>query len=342
MQKYIQLSLLILPILFLPGCKALDWIKEKLGMSTPQATYVDTEKKTINEVQDGSEVLVTVNDQPRITRDMLREELEQLLQENPQLQQLLAVMPDMEKNLLKGMVSQLVVDEWAVKNNIGTQEEFKKEFERMVKQIKRMLNAKFFNKEHPAQVTAEEVKAFYNEHKDMIPDLIVSRGGVNAVALQFDNKDDASAFLQKAKSGKLEQVASQDGKSDQLREFSGVSQYSRDVPTAIRQVLIEMKSFPSTELVESDGSFWVVQGTSKQETKYAPFSDVKEALRPAVEERKQAEHMEKVIDGYKGQFGVEVNEDAVQSSQPEMPDGFSGGLGEMPEDEEPEAPARAA
>lgn len=247
-RKAARVALLVLPIMMLPGCGALNWIKEKLGMSKPQ-TMTDVsefgmsesmdmngEKKTGNglvSADDTSEVLVTMNGKPVLTEKMLQDELDQLIAGRPELKAQLA-MPGARQSLLMGILTQLVADEWVQRNLVHERPEFKKELEHMSKQVRRAVSAKYFSQEHPVKVTDADVRAFYEKHKDML------------------------------------------------------------------------------------------QGKA--------FDEIKEMLKPAVEQEKQMEHFELLINKYKDEYGIKVNEDALKE-EGAMPAGFPGGMQEMSEED---------
>ena len=334
-----RIALLALPLMMLPGCAALDWIKDKLGMSKPQTAEVSDygmaddmgmngEKKTSNglgSAADGSEVLVTIDGKPLITMAILEQELNDLIAENPELKDALPDIPDAKYNLLMALLSQHLYDVWVQRNRVDARPEYKKDVARMAKQIKHMVNAKYFKADHPITVTDQELRQVYEELKSKIPGLMESRGGINGAALKFASEAEAQAFLAKAKGNKLVDVAKAESPSlaEQVTELKEVNKYSPGVDQAVRKVLLEMKSFPSTELVSSGKDFWVVQGTAKVEEKYRDFNEVKEMLRPQIEHQKQPEHIQGLIEKYKQEYGIEVNDDAVKPSGAAFPPGFS-------------------
>lgn len=352
-----KIALFVFPLAILPGCGAVDWVKEKLGMSKPQTMmeemstsvaeqdmYPDTEKKTRNgmtESVDEAEVLVTLGGKPMVTIKHLEEELEQLIAQYPELKQVLPMMPDAKRNLLMGMLSQIIVDEWVARNLHNKDPEYTNEAKRMSREAQRVVNQKHFSKHHPVEVSDSEVKKFYDKHKDMMPDLMVSRGGVNAVGVKFDDQEDAQAFLAKAKAGNLSDAAAGQGLAARVREFKEVGQHSPGIDQAVREVLMNMSTFPATEMVQVGDDFWVIQGLSKQDQKFKPFEEVQDMIKPAVEQEKRMEHLEGLIDKYKKEFDVEVNEDAVKPDAAAMPQGMPANFGEMMDEESASAPNAA-
>lgn len=345
-----QIALFVLPLVFLPGCAALDWLKEKLGMSQPKMMEMsdemdmqdememNAEKKTRNELASGSPALIIVDGKVMVTMKDLDDELDSLIAQYPELASLLPMMPDAKSNLLKGMLSQIIVDVWADRNLSGNTD-YAREKSRACREAVRLVNQTYFSKNHPVEVSEAELRSFYEKHKNQMPDLMVTRGGVNAVGIAFKDEAQAQAFLSSVKDGNLSNTAAAQGMAGQVREFKDVDQLTPGTDQAIRAALVGMTRFPSTQLVKTAKEFWVIQGLSKDEPKYQEFAKVKDLLKPAAEQEKRMEHLESLIATYKKQYQVEVNEEAVKATEAaaEAPSE----LGEMEEEEMPMMPQPA-
>ncbi len=154
-KKHLCLSLLLAPLAFLPGC----WDNKKSEVSS---TVCPGAAKSLD---DGSEVLLKIDGRTAITLNSLNAEFDRLLDENPQLKQVLPLMPEAKANFFQGMVNQEIVDHWIVNNGISATAEYAQEFEKTMDQVKRMLNTKYFSDRHPVKVAESEVRAFYEENK---------------------------------------------------------------------------------------------------------------------------------------------------------------------------------
>lgn len=298
LQGKFALALLLVPMVFLPGCGLLDCLRGK---------------------KDGAEgkAVVTMSGDVVITTKSFEAEFEQLLAENPHLQSVLAMMPDAKKNFLMGMVNQQVVDKWVSANKVDQKEEYVKEFDRMTKQVKRMLNTKYFGLEHPVQVGEAEVTAFYEKNKDSMPDLVVSRGGVKAIGVSFEKEASAKAFLAKVREMKdITKAANVSNVSKNLRDFKLVNSQSLGMDAALREQIVSLQKFPALEVIKvSDKSFWVVSASSKEESQYRPLEQVKAGLEQYVTKEKRMEMFDKEITKLKTEFNVVVNEDALKPEE---------------------------
>jgi len=329
----VKIALLVVPVIMLPGCGALEWVKDKLGMSKPKSTNgMEMEKKTrksVDEAGGDSTALVTLGGKTVITLETLEQELDQFFAGSTE-----SKMPEIKHPFLMGfLVSQVIMDEW-VDRNLSNDSEYKQELKDMMKQTKRLVNQKHFSKHHPVDLSDEELRAFYDKYKNQY--LMESRGGINAVGIRFDDEASAQAFLSQAKENGLSSAAEKQGMASRVSTFKEVGQYTPGIDQAVRESLMGMTSFPDTALVKSGDSYWVVQGLSKDEPKYRDFDQAKEMLRPEAAKEKNMEHIKGVISKYKNEYDVQVNEDAVKSDEPamqDMPDDLSG-----LEDKEEEGP----
>lgn len=306
MNKF-ALALLLVPVVFLPSCAPLNWLKEKMGCGGGGAVSVS----------DNSAVLVSLKGQPVITQQSFEREFEQLLEENPHLKSVLALMPDAKKNFLQGMVNQEIVDRWVTENKVDQKVEYSKELDRMMRSVRRMLNTKYFGLEHPVNTSETEVAEFYDKNKDSMPDLMISRGGVQATGVSFDNESDARAFLSKARELRDVKKAADAAKlTKSYRDFKLVNSQSLGMDAALRDKVAAMTKVPSIEMVKvSDNSFWVVNATSKEETKYRPYDQVKSGLEQFVAKEKRMEMFDKEISKLKTDFNLVVNDEALKPAQ---------------------------
>lgn len=324
-EKQLCLSLLLVPILLLPGCWPGETAKEKASTGGGDAVIVD------EKVDDGSPVLLKINGRPVITLKNIDEKFDCLLEESPNLKQVLPFMPDAKLNFFQGMVSQEIVNEYIRRNDIDRSPEYQKELEKTLEQVKCMLNTKYFTDRHPIEVSASEIRKFYDENKDKIPDLMESQGGVKSEGVSFSNQEDAKAFLAKVKESKdsLEKVATDAGYANDYHDFKLVNAQSVQMDPALKTKIVKLDRFPTTELFNINDTWWVVKAESKTEPTYVDFDKIHQSLEEYLKKQKQMELFEKTIENYKQQYGVEVNDEPLLSKAPEQtPAAFD----QMPDD----------
>jgi hypothetical protein len=315
-------------LLVLPGC---DWFAGKKETATKEmATGVESAAAPTGEA------IVLFDGRPAITVDSLKEEKEKLLKSNPQLKMMMAFMDEkqLDRNLAEGLMNQLIVDKYVEDNNIASTADYQSELEEGYRAIKRMINTKYFSQIFPVTISDTDVKKFYDENKDVMPNLLLSKGGVKAMGISFDKEADAQAFTTKVKEkkGDIQAAAKESGSADKVKDFKLVNDQSLGVDEGVRAKITAMKTFPSTEMVKAtDGTFWVVVGSGKEEQKYRPYEQVKEDLKQYLEKEKRAERFEQEIDRLKKEYNVAFKEDyfgPAQADEDQMPD-LEGGVQEQ-------------
>lgn len=306
-KKIFSFSALVASLLVLSSC---DWFKSKpviehdKNASNPQSDMKMPEKTATGEV------LLTVMGKPAITTSQFEEYKKTVMEAQPQLKQLAAFMPDFEEKLFESMENEIALQHWIKKHNIDKEADYQKDRRMGIEFLDRQLAIKYFQDRYPKmtniQVNDADAKKVYDEKKESTPELVISRGGVNAKAVEFKKEEDAKAFLEKVKApgANFEQVA----KEQKLRmnDLKQVGSQSFDVDSAVREKLTELKKFPALEMIKGKDKFFVVKATGKEEAKYVPFEQVKEPIKQQLKAQKIfGDELEKV----KKDMNVKKNED---------------------------------
>lgn len=303
--KTSALFLMVGCLVVLPGCRLLDWVKEKMCGPMPMSVAPELPK-------DGSPVVVSISGTPLITQKSLETEKADLLESNPQLKAMLMYMDgkQLDRNLIEGLTNQAIVDKYIVDNGIDKDPKYHEEFKRMLKSVRQMLNAKYFSQGFPISITDSEIQEFYDKNKDMMPQLLISRGGIKAVGIPFDKEQDAKDFMVKAKEnkGNLQKTAQAAGLANKVNDFKLVHSQSLGIDNTLKDKIVAMKT-PSTAIFKADKKFWVVQASGKEETKYRPIDQIKTDLRQYLEKEKRVERFDQEIARLKGEYHVVLNED---------------------------------
>jgi hypothetical protein len=316
-RKSFSIALLVTALVVLPGCAPLDWIKKQFGGEKviTESTGASATGKTDTAAcaMDGN-VLVSMDGKPLVTTDDLEQNYRQVLEERPDLAKLEGVV---KESLKQGLFRQAVVDEYVKRNNIQNGAAYQKDRDIMAETCRKILNVKYFKEAHPAKVHESEIKEYYESNKDTFPDLIIERGGVETMALAFDKEGDAKTFLIKAKAAPkdFEKLAKESGHKDKFRDFKFVNARSPEVDPAIKNAILETKSFPEVKLVHACNMYWVVNVLSKKESKYRPFDEqVKEGLRQYMIQDREAKVMDEEMAKLKEEYKIIVHPTAVDQS----------------------------
>lgn len=299
LDRHMPIYLLLMPLLVLVGC---DNEKKESGSS----------------INDGSTVLVTLNDRPVVTMNSFDDEFQTYMNANPQAQQMLALMPDIRRQFLEGVVSQVVVDEYVHRNKLDQTPEYKKERERILVQVDRALNTRLFMDQMNIQVSEQDVRKFYDENREMIPELMISQGGVKAEGVSFADEDAAKQFLSEVKGRQkdsLETLANETGNKQNYRDFKMVNGRSAGVDAVLRTKIMQVTNTPSDQLIHDGSRWWVVRAHSKEEAKFHPFEQVKAGLAEHLKKMREAEELQKRIGQLKDEYGIKINDEPLRPAE---------------------------
>lgn len=316
-------TILYASLLWLPGCTLVDSF---LGTSddSARAQKVATEERAMEEMTRGisvlpeeeltGEALITMDGTPIVTVNSLQSEKEKLLDANPQLKQMLDYMDpaQLDRNLAEGLMNQVIVDRYIGEQGVDQLPAYKKELRDGIKAVERMVNTKFFTQSFDVNISDADVKKFYESNKDAMPHLVISRGGVRAMGVPFDNAQAAQTFADavKAQKNDIQKVAEAQGKKDQLRDFMSVNQQSFGVEPELKNKIMAITSTPSVNVVTlADGTAWVVVAQSKDATQYRPYDEVKADLKDYLEKEDRAKRFDAEMSKLKSQYNVVMKEE---------------------------------
>jgi len=333
--KYRKISLFaLLSLGLLPGC---DW----LGSKTPAASTTGPVGPIA--ADDTSTVIVSIDGKPVVTEKRLAQVIDELVEMQPQYKVMLQMMDrkQIEQNIVDGLVKQEIIDHDIEVKNLQDTPDYKAKMERVMKMARQMVNAEQFTKNIKVNIGDSEVKAFYEKNKDVMPQLLLSRGGVHAVGVEFDNEADAQAFLTKAKAefgGDLKKAADKLAKADRFKDFKLVNAQSVGIDPTLRQKISAITKVPTTELVKlSKDKVWVVKATEKEDAKYRPLEQIKDDLKAFLEKEKLQERINEEIEKLHKTYKVEINADYFKPEEKEAEAGS-----EVAANDAPSAPAPQA
>ncbi len=301
-------------LMFLPGCRFVDWMKEKFGGSpAPTSEEVGAAgMAAVSTPADGSAVLVTIAGKPLITQSMLDAEKQKLIASNPQLQAMISLMDEkqLNRNLVDGMASREIIRKYVVDNKVDTSDKYRKDYEMVLQQVKDALNTRYFMDAFAVSVADNEIKKFYDENKDAIPNLLLSRGGVEAIALSFDTEKAAKDFEAKAKGLKnnVTQAAKEVGLTEKVKDFKLVNEQSLGIDPELRDKIMDIKSVPSVSTLKIGKEYWVVAANKKEAPKYRELDQVKDELKQLIEKEKTMKKFEEEVARLRNEYKIEIDE----------------------------------
>ena len=314
-------------LVLLPNCGLVDWVKEKFGggkkteeMGSMQIT------EQVAKVDDGSAVLATIDGKPLITKNMLDAEKKKLIESNPQMEAMLQLMDtqQLDRNLADGMMSREVIRKYVADRKIQEQEKYKADYDMAMNQVRDLLNTRYFMEDFGAQVTDNEIQAFYNENKDSIPNLLLSRGGIESVGVPFNNEQQARDFMAKVRAAKnnLTAAAKEMNLTDKVKDFNLVNDQSLGMEPELRDKIVAIKTVPSIHNFKVDKEHWVVAATKREKPSYRELETVKAEIKQLLEKDKTMKRVEEEVVRLKGEYKISLNEDFFGGPPVQAPQAF--------------------
>ncbi len=320
--NYLNVGILLSLTILFPGC---DWFNVSKTTEAKKSTAAPVKSEPTApsgieypDASDKSDVIATINGKPLVTVAMVEKQFQEALKD-PQLSELLAMNPgieaDVKKQLIQALVTPAIISAHVYGKGLDKTPEYKARLADLIKNATQMANIELFQKGLNVHVSDADVRAFYEEHKNQIPGLVVSRGGVKAQGVSFANETDARAFAEKVKgkNSEFEKIAQESNLGKSFKDFKLVNAASPAVDAAIRGKLMEITTFPKIAVMKaSDGTVWIINAISKEEAKYAPFEEVKEQLAPYVKQEKEQGAAQKAIEDYKKELKIEIKDTYFQ------------------------------
>src|SRR5579872_4691963 len=268
--------LMLSSLLLLPSCGLTDWIKDKFGSGSCGHSQDLMSGQSGVPSSDKSDVLATMNGKPLITRSMLDSEKQRLIESNPQLQAMIALMDgkQLDRNLMDGLASREVIRQYIRDNKIQESEKYKKDFDTILGQVRDALNTRYFMEAFSEKAADTEVQAYYDANKASMPNLLISRGGVAAKAVAFKDRQEAKDFAAKVKAANndIDKAAKQANIADsKVKDLRLVNEESVGLDDEVKNRISAIDSFPRVEVVKAGNEFWTIAATRKEDSKYRPF-----------------------------------------------------------------------
>ncbi len=308
--------LMVGSLVLLPSCAFIDWIKEKFGgtPSTPDITQAENmAQRAATSATDGSMVLATMEGKPLITKGMLETEKKKLLEANPQLEAMISLMDEkqLDRNLVEGMMSREAVRKYIVDNKINSSDKYKSDFEKVISQVHDALNTRYFMESLSISVTDGEVKKFYEENKELIPNLLISRGGTESKGISFTTDAQAKEFAEKVRANKndLSRTAKEANLTAKVKDFKLVNDQSIGIEPALRDKIAEIKTTPSVHTYTIGKEHWVVAASKIDKPQYRELDQVKDEIRQLLEKDKTMRRLEEEVARLRNQYHIELNEE---------------------------------
>ena len=273
--------------------------------------FGSSNKDASAQMASGSDVLLTIDGVPALTVQEYEEQLDTARKENKQIDMLLQMMPNAEKDFIfRGMATAKLMKAWAQKQGIDKTEDFKKQRNQLHEAMDLQLYMKHFDEAHPINISDSELSRFYEEKKDVIPALTLAQGGVETLYVRFESKDKAEKFNEKVKGIKKAAAFKALAQESKYQVGDSVINEKSSFSPSIKNEVLSIKRFPSVDMVKSDdNSYWVFFATGKSETKYRDLKspEVHHGLKKMMTDERKEKQLEGLVDKLKTEMNVVEN-----------------------------------
>jgi hypothetical protein len=313
LRPLVSVALLVSTLLMLSGC--MDWFKGKGACPTcePGAKLEGTYGA---EAGAPGEVLLTIRSKPVITQGSFEEYWQELLKSDPNLESMLPFMPNARQEVFKNAVMEKVIQEWVHASGKDKDPDFQKKLAKQRALADRMVAIQAFQEDLLKGVDTSDaaLEKFYNENRDknsvfQQPPFLQSPKGLKVQAVQFGDEKQAKDFLAKAQAAGANFTSLAKAAKKDVKDLGTVSAQSRNADFAVKAKVKDMK--PGELAVVSTGNkqFMVLKTGQEQEAKYAPFAEVKDAVKQAKTQVEFGDKFTNRIEELKKEYG------AVESTQ---------------------------
>ena len=314
-----KMTVAVMMVAFLGGCKpVLDFFNKKTASKKKTTTAVV-------QTADQGAILLNIDGKPAITEVDFNKHLTQMLQVNPYFRgaSIDSLPSPLKRKFFDELIKQELIIAWAEKNDIDQDVEFIKSFEEMKKLVKRSLLVQRFETKlfEDINVSEKDVKDHFNKNKDKF---IKEPGGTLVEGIAFDDDTSATAFYNKVKGKEAEfKKLAKSTDKDAFTDFGRVEEKQVgpgvSIPAQIKEKALSLTNLPAVVRVQADGKIWVICASDKKAAKYFDFAEVKGQLEGMLKNNKFREVLNEKVDGLKGDFTIDINEDYFQGPAPVAP-----------------------
>lgn len=319
----------------LSGCGWFSSSKEAKKEETAQSSVVNN-----------NDVLLSIDGKPVLTIAEYEEQLDAARQAHQEIEMLLQMMPNAEKEyIFQGIATGKIMESWAKKEGIADSEQFKKQQKQMHDALDLQLYMAAFYDKNPIDISDAAVKEFYETKKDSVPGLKTAEGGVKVAYVRFDSKAAADKFLEKIKEVKDLAKFKSAGQAEQLTVADATINEKSSFSDSLKHAVLAMKHFPKAEVIKvDDNAFWVVFASGKADAQYHDLKNpqVQQGLKKMMSDERRQKQLEEFVGKMKKDMNVQENSDYFDQKESKKRAAMESmmkqqGTGEQEDEEEQDA-----
>jgi len=269
------------------------------------------------------DAVILFNGTPVVTKEEFESQLHTLEESQPALKQLLQQWPaDQQEQLFGQIAESLAAEQLIIKHvedtGLDKTAEYKDNAEKMHKAVERNLKVNMFQNElvKSVSISDAEAKDFYAANRDQQavfkrPPFVTVLGGVKAEGFTVATEKEAKELAEKAKKGNFAAVAKEAKKA--VVNFGVVNMQSSSVDSAVRVKVASMKVGTVDVVKGSDNKYYVVKATGTQDSQYADFDAVADAVKEVMMSDKVGALYAKTMADLKDKYQVTVDKEYLRS-----------------------------
>jgi len=335
-KKAFNYIMLFSSLAILPGCT--DWIKEKLGSSESSCSncgdHGSRATHTVTGTELTGETLLSVDGQSLVTVSGFEDFWKMYVESNPQAALIAGFYPGLRKEVFTTLLVPFEIAKvYLQKTGKDTSPEFQKLFERQCEFVYKTLALDVLHKDILEKInkSPQALREFYEENRDKVrafqdTKFTKSSGGTSAISVEFDNDQDATAFLEKAKSGDFMNVAKENEK--EVKQLGLVTMESPEINYFVKVKLNELAPEDFAKVDLGKDKFVVVKSLAKKKAEYASFDELmedqqaKDIIERELVQVKSVEKMKEEMENFKKTYNIQQNntffEQELEKKQAEL------------------------
>jgi hypothetical protein len=319
LRPMVSVTLLLSTLIMLSGC--MDWFKGK-GSCPSCEPCAKVEGTYGAEAAAPGEILLTLKNKPVITQASFEEYWQELLKSDPNLESMLPFMPNARQEVFKNAIMEKVIQEWVHASGKDRDTDFQKKLAKQRALADRMVAIQAFQEDLLKSVDTSDaaLEKFYDENKEknsvfQQPPFSQSPKGLKIQSVQFSDEKQAKDFLAKAqKEGANFTSLAKAAKKD-VKDLGVVNAQSRNADFAVKAKVKDMKPGELAVVPNGNKQFLVIKAGQEQEAKYAPFAEVKDAVKQAKSQVEFADKFTNRIEELKKEYGAVESKDFFEKEK---------------------------
>lgn len=214
-----------------------------------------------------------------------------------------------KKDFLDDMIAEQLLYKEALKRRLHKESDVK---ELMEEAGRKILVAKLMEVEgkKKGSVTEEDVKAFYEVHKDEF----VTPLKLRASLIQVDTEAQAAELLQKLKEGTdFAELASQYSKDPSKERGGDIGYFIKgQLMPEIEEACFKLEVGEVSGIVKTQFGYHIMKLTDKREPRAVELAELKELIKKELNDKAQHEVFEKLIKNLKSKSRIKINDKLLE------------------------------